>query len=73
MQELSSRSQIELILWTLGDKEVIARGMLRQLSGMRQKDLGAILDELEEEGKIKRIRLKNGIRGAPSELISLIT
>jgi len=72
MQEPSSRSQIELILWALESQEFMARGLLRQILSVRQEDLGAILDELEEEGKIKRIRLRNGRRGAPSELISLI-
>ena len=72
MQERSSRRQIDHILLTLESQEIMARGQLRQLSGVRQVDLGIILDELEEEGKIKRRRLRNGRHGAPSELISLV-
>jgi DNA-binding MarR family transcriptional regulator len=71
--ERSHQHQNDQILSVLNSHGSMARGLLRQRFGGKQKDLGIILDELEEEGKIKRTRLRNGRRGAPSELISLIT
>ncbi len=72
MLERSHQRQNDQILSMLNNHGSMARGLLRQRFGGKQRDLGIILDELEDEGKIKRIRLKNGRRGAPSELISLV-
>jgi hypothetical protein len=71
MQERSHKHLHGAILCLLADRDVIARGLLRQQLRIKQDDLGIILDDLEHAGKIKRLKLRNGKYDTPCELIAL--
>jgi hypothetical protein len=71
MQELSYQHSHDAILCLLADRDVIARGLLRQQLRIKQDDLGIILDDLEHAGKIERLKLRNGRYNTPCEIIAL--
>jgi DNA-binding Lrp family transcriptional regulator len=49
----------------------LSRSMIARRTKLKQMELDSILEELEQEGIIKRTRLRTGSDGSPKELISL--
>ena len=75
-----SRSEMECtqsirdkILWELANNESkLTRKVLRRRIGIKYVDLDPVLEELERDGRIRRIELGFDKKGLPKQVITLI-